>query len=229
VLASGHTGMGNTLFQLGWRSLSGSSYPQDPSKAPDLETFDALVREKLAELRDNAAPEHDDAGGYPQMESLITNWTDAVRHFESALAIRAADKAAAANRETTVIYLKRLAELLEEDREQTEQALPQPQPGEGDPQKGEPKDPQDGDQESKQPGDHGEGDRKSDDGSGDDDRESKGKAGDKRDDNESDKGPKNPDESPEDRARRILKESADLEKGPLTPGRREFRSPEKDW
>jgi len=28
---------------------------------------------------------------------------------------------------------------------------------------------------------------------------------------------------------RILKENADLEKGPLTPGRREFRSPAKDW
>ena len=43
-----------------------------------------------------------------------------------------------------------------------------------------------------------------------------------------DKG-ENPNESPEERAKRILKENADLEKGPLTRGRREFMNPEKDW
>ena len=36
-------------------------------------------------------------------------------------------------------------------------------------------------------------------------------------------------ESPEEAARRILRENADFEKGALTPGRLEYRQPEKDW
>ncbi|MFM2243001.1 MAG: hypothetical protein RLZ97_1856, partial [Verrucomicrobiota bacterium] len=42
------------------------------------------------------------------------------------------------------------------------------------------------------------------------------------------KGPR-PGESPEDAARRILNENADLQKGALNPGRAIFRQPEKDW
>ncbi|MEI7912046.1 MAG: hypothetical protein WCK77_20635, partial [Verrucomicrobiota bacterium] len=41
-------------------------------------------------------------------------------------------------------------------------------------------------------------------------------------------GPK-PDESPEQRARRILAENADLEKGPRRSGHFEFNNPEQDW
>ena len=36
--------MGNTLFQLGWRSLTEESYPDDPSRLPDMEAFDAKVK-----------------------------------------------------------------------------------------------------------------------------------------------------------------------------------------
>ena len=56
-----------------------------------------------------------------------------------------------------------------------------------------------------------------------------GKGNKKEEQDKDSKGPKDPDETPEERARRILQENADLEKGPLTPGRREFRPPEKDW
>ncbi|MEI6608086.1 MAG: hypothetical protein WCP35_22510, partial [Verrucomicrobiota bacterium] len=38
-----------------------------------------------------------------------------------------------------------------------------------------------------------------------------------------------PDETPEERARRILGENADLEKGPLRSGRIEYNNPEQDW
>ena len=44
-----------------------------------------------------------------------------------------------------------------------------------------------------------------------------------------DKGGDNPNESPKERAHRILKENADLEKGPLSPGHREYGNAQKDW
>ncbi len=42
------------------------------------------------------------------------------------------------------------------------------------------------------------------------------------------RGPK-PGETPEEAARRILRENADFEKGILGPGRIEYGNPEKDW
>ena len=36
-------------------------------------------------------------------------------------------------------------------------------------------------------------------------------------------------ETPEDTARRILRENADFEKGALTPGRRQYEQTDKDW
>ena len=63
-----------------------------------------------------------------------------------------------------------------------------------------------------------------------DEREQEGKDG--KGDKESDKkgGNKPKDgESPEDAARRILRENADFEKGALNPGRLEYRQPDKDW
>ncbi len=234
VLANGHLGMGNTLFQLGWRGLTDESYPADPAALPDLGKFDILVRERLAKLKQGDGPDADDSRGYARMESLVTDWADAVRHYESSLAADPGAGAALHNRDMTMIYLKRLAELLEEEKQQTEQSMPQPQPGEGDPQEGD-GDPEDkkpgenGEDAPKQPGEKGNGDDDPRDGSGDDEQNPQDDSGEKKDDQDSDKRPENPDESPEDRARRILKENADLEKGPLTPGRREFRRPEKDW
>ena len=235
VLANGHTGMGNTLFQLGWQGLSGETYPKDPARLPDLEKFDAMVKERLAKLRESADPAQADAGGYARMDALITNWADSIRHYASALAVEPSNTAARNNRTTAMIYFKRLQDLLEEDKQQSEQAMPQPQPGEGKPEKGEgdPKNKQDGkdgdDKGSKVPGDKGQGEDEKQDAAGDKKDKTEDKTGDKKDDKEADKGKNDPDETPEERARRILKENADLEKGPLTPGRREFRPAEKDW
>lgn len=231
VLANGHLGMGNTLFQLGWRGLTDESYPADPGALPDLEKFEFLVKERLAKIKEAADA---DPHGYDRIEALITNWTDAVRHFDSSLAASPGAGAALHNRDMTMIYLKRLSELLKEEEQQTQQAMPQPQPGEGDPKEGDgdPNDKKPGDKgkgDPKDPGDSGKGDEESKDGSGDEEQKPDDGPGDKKDDKDADKGSKRPDESPEDRARRILKENADLEKGPLTPGRREFRRPEKDW
>ena len=239
VQANSHIGLGNTLFQLGWRNLASESYPQDPSQVPDLTKFDALVKERLAKLREAADPAEsaeDDTAGFTGMQALITNWTDAVRHYDSTRTIGQANAAANNNRKTTLIYLKRLTELIQEDKQQSEQALPQPQPGEGTPQQGEgdPKEKKDGDSGDdnkgpKPPGDKGKGDENP---KGDPDQDQQkpdDKAANKKDGKNADQGKTEPSETPEDRARRMLKENADLETGPLTPGRREFHSPKQDW
>jgi Ca-activated chloride channel family protein len=232
----GAIGLGNTLFQLGWRGLTEESYPDSSQPAPDLAQFDERVKQLLAKLKAEAEPDKPGASGYGRIETLITNWADAVRHYDSVLAADPAHKEARNNRGMTMTYLKRLQELLKEDKEETEQSMPQPQPGEGEPQPGE------GDPDEKQPGEQGEQGKEPPPGKGEGEEEPKdGKGGDKdkpegdsgknkdQEKKDSDKGGENPDEQPEERARRILKENADLEKGPLTPGRREFRAPEKDW
>lgn len=233
VAANAHLGIGNALFQLGWQGISEESYPKDPESLPDLDRFDTLVKERLAKLRESEAPEQGETDGYARIESLITNWTDAVRHFDSALNSPASVKIARQNRGLTMTYLKRLRELLKQEKEDTEQAMPQQ--GEGEPQKGkgeegdgEPNDGEGGqDGEKKQGGKDGEQQK---DKSGKDGEKPEGKDG-KKDQkpNDSKNGEKNPNEGPEDRARRLLKENADFEKGPLTPGRREFNPPAQDW
>jgi len=229
VLAEAHLGMANSLFQLGWLELAGSAYPHDPKSSPDMAQFDQLVRTRLKIL---AAAKED--GEVTKIEALITNWTDAVRHYDSAISNMPANNAAKNNRQMTITYLKRLRELFEEEKEKTEQNMPMPQPGgEGESQPdegdGDPDEKQDGDQQnkdSKSPGDKGDEKREKKDGSNG--KEPKPKEDPGKDKNKGDK-PEDPNETPEKRARRILKDSADLEKGPLTPGQREFNPPAKDW
>lgn len=232
VDASGHLGMGNSLFQLGWIGLTSKSYPDAPGSTPNLESFDKFVKETLAKLSESEEPEEGDTPGFGLLEALITNWTDAIRHYNSALAINASNQVASKNRELTMTYLKRLKELLKEEQEQAQQAMPLAQPGEGD---GEP---QDGDGEGKdgKDGKKGKGGKdgpKSKGKKGDNPKDQDGNGGDKNDGDKEDgkKGDKgkDPNESPEGRASRILKENADLERGPLTRGRREYLTPEKDW
>jgi hypothetical protein len=192
------------------------------------------VKEALAKLRESESPEEGEASGYVKFELLITNWTDAVRHYDSTLALFPSDDIAKKNRGLTMIYLKRLGELLDQEKQDTEQSMPEPQPSEGQPQpgEGEPKEGEKGKDGTKQSGDKGESDKAPKDGKGKDgekkDNGQKGKEKDK-DQKDGDKEGENPNESPQERAHRILKENADLEKGPLTPGRREFRDAEKDW
>lgn len=235
VRAISFVGLGDTLFQLGWQSLAGESYPGDGRPTPDLTQFDTLVTQRLAKLKEAAAPAQSDASGDADIAQLITNWADAVRHFDSALAIEAANRQARTNRSTTLIYLKRLRQLLEQDAQQSEQALPQPQPGEGKPEQGEGErqdqpQGQEGDTPGpKPPGTKGQGDDEPQDGPDGEKEKPDDQSGTKDDPKDPNKDAADPNETPEQRARRILKENADLEKGPLTPGRREFRPAEKDW
>lgn len=236
VLAQGHHGLANSLFQLGWVGLADDAYPADPTAVPDLDRFDTLVKERLAKLKESEIPEDGEKNGTIRFESLITNWVDAIRHYDSTLATRPKDPAALNNKALTLTYLRRLQELLKQEKEETQQAMPQPSPGPGEPQEGdgegEPGGEGDGDGEPQDKKGNKGGEKK--DPKGDQgerpDGKKKGSSGNKE---ESDKKSKSddgdPNESPKERARRLLKENSDLEKGPISPGRREFRDPEKDW
>ena len=237
VTVSAHFGLANCLFQLGWLALAGSTYPSDPAKLPDLTSFDALVEARLAQIRQAAAPDDVDTPGVPALESLILNWADSLKHDDSALARDPANKDLRHNRRTTLTYLKRLRELLDKEREQANQAIPPPQPGadpnssgdsaEDDPPKpGDPGEPGDKDP-PKPPGSQGDNGQQPKDKPGENPQESAPKKPDAPQTGDT-PAPK-PDETPEDRARRILGENADLEKGPLRSGRIEYNNPEQDW
>lgn len=242
VSSNAHLGTANTLFQLGWKTLSNESYPDDPEEIPDMDRFDTLVRERLARILAAEPPESGETEGLERIESLIIDWADAVRHYDSALAADPTNEPARANRGTTVTYLNRLRELLEQESDETEEALPQegegqpePQPGEGEPQEGEGEgEPQEGEGDNPpQPGEQGnQGDEPDESGEGGDEPQDEpgedGEDGEQENpDGEESDGPA--DETPEERARRILSENSDLERGPLTPGRVEQFIPEKDW
>lgn len=229
--ASAHHGLGNTLFQLGWQLLSDQAYPTE--SVSDLTRFDTLVRQYLAGMLGNGRVES--SQNHSNLRKIITNWSDAVRHYDSALAANPDDQSPAHNRKLTLVYLKRLAELLEEHENQANQMMPpppQPKPDEGDKQDqgDDPKDPQ-------KPDEGKNGPPKPEGSESPQDSQQPPHEGDKDGEQESDGKPDDPQaepktlpgETPEDRARRILKENADIEKGPLTPGYREFRDPEKDW
>jgi Ca-activated chloride channel homolog len=228
VEARAHEGMGNTLFQLGWMGLSGSRYPDDGG-IPDMEKFDELVREQLKRMADSEPPESGETNEFIRLDSIILNWTDAVRHYRSAIGKDPAEAAAVRNEQLTMNYLKRLKELMEEEKQQTEEQMPQS--GEGQPQAGEGEgEPQAGEGE---PQDR-EGEKPKENGKPGEDDQNKGKGGEEQVEDgdkgkKPDEGEAAPNESPEQRAARILSENSDLEKGPLTPGRRDFMPPQKDW
>lgn len=237
VAGNGHAGMGNTLFQLGWMGLSGSRYPVG-EEVPDMGKFDELVREQLKRMEESELPESGETNEFIRIDSIILNWADAIRHYRSAQVKNPSDEGARRNEALTMDYLVRLKELLEEEKEQTEQEIAQmeqaqPQPGEGPPQEGEGDgegEPQEGNGsgEPQEDGGGGEGEEPDDKGEGGDKDPKEGDKGKEPDENDSE-GEAEPNETPEERARRILSENADLQKGPLTPGRREFRNPDKDW
>lgn len=247
VVASAHFGIANSLFQLGWHTLAATAYPTAAADLPDLARFDALVKDRLAQILKAEPTADDDTAGLADLEELIVNWADAVTHYDSAIANDPDNESLRHNRATTLTYLKRLKELLEQEREQTQQAIPEPQPvpQPGNPgesgEDGEPKPNEPGDtgdtgtpKEPKEPGEQGDPGQPPKDPPGDPPDGEPRKDGDQGRPKEGDKpagedeGPK-PDETPEERARRILGENADLEKGPLRSGRIEYNNPEKDW
>jgi Ca-activated chloride channel homolog len=243
ILAAAHLGLGNTLFQTGWQNLTSSAELLNLAQLPDMESFDSTVMSRLEALSQLEVPEEGETEAYTRLENTILQWSDAIRHFQSASQADPSSPAALENRDTSVRYLRRLRELLEQEEQDTQESMPepaegppeqgQPQPGEGEPQENQ--EGQDGQEPQEGQPQNGENENES----GNQDENPEDREGDGRE-RESDSPPREnenpgereeprPDESPEDRARRILSENADLEKGPLRPGRWEFRPPEKDW
>jgi Ca-activated chloride channel family protein len=260
VRAAAHHGLGTILFDTGWKRLSnGPSYPgiappesegraSDPFKQiadalsgknafpnkDPMDAFDDMVRQAVSEWIQGEVPDNGDTAGFDRFKGVLTDWVDAVKHFDSALRYDPSLSDAKHNRTLTVKHLKRLREILEEVQENAQQIQEVPAPGEGEGEgQGEQPDGEgeDGDQEGEGKGGdkegkgNGEGEEKDKDGEGGD------HPGDKKD-GEGDKDGGNkpkPGESPEDAARRILKENADFEKGALGPKRFEYRQPDKDW
>ncbi|MEM9237806.1 MAG: VWA domain-containing protein, partial [Verrucomicrobiota bacterium] len=201
----------------------------NPDRTPDneMEAFEQMVQRNLLEWMQEETPEGEPSQGSDRFNRLLTDWIDAVRHYDSAVAY----EPSAHNREITVEYLKKLREILNQLQENAQQIQAVPQPGEGEGQQpGEPNENGEGDEpregeggEQEDEGDGGEGDQESENQGNDGPPEEAENEGD--DDN---KAPK-PGETPEEAARRILNENADLQKGALSPGRLRFRKPEKDW
>ncbi len=243
VRASAHSGMGFSLFQIGWKILSGEPYPASTDDLPNLEHFDELVKKRFDEILSAGEDDSPPANGSSAFKALISNWTDAVRHFDSSLGYLPNSQEARHNRTLTLTYLRRLNELLREEQESTKQSIqpespedqgdqqenPPPSDGEGDGEK-EPDEPGEGPPDPDKQG--GNGDQESDQDPGNQPRQNEDEQSADDEGNEEQEEGENENgepETPEERARRILEESSDREKGPLTPGRIEFRNPEKDW
>ncbi len=241
LLANAHLGTGNCLFQLGWLELTGEAYPQNADSLPDFDRFDKIASAYIDKLRNKS-----EGPTYPQLEGIITNWADAIRHYDSALSHMPSLAQAGHNRKLTVAYLERLLKDLNDKERETEQMIPPPTPS--DPKQGDdPENPENQD-DPKNPGDQdpnsnpqnpenpdgNQGDPTQDPKQpGDQQQEPKDPQQDPKQGNDDAKNDRNnplrPGETPEQRARRILRENADCEKGPLSPGYREFTNPAKDW
>lgn len=245
VLRQAHHGLGNVLFQRGWMLFLDEAYDTDSDQAPAMERFETAVRAHLDALKRSGRIREVDPEDqrppfqYADIETAILHWSDAARHYQSVLAIDPKHAAAIHNRQLTLTYLRRLQELLEEDEQETMQSLPDPSPepgNEGDPQSGDQGEPDpdaengEGEQDP-QAGAQGQEPGDSDNpGSEDPQRDPQTPDGTQPDDSPPDQADNvRPGETPDERARRILRENADLEKGPLSPGQIEFRRPEKDW
>ena len=217
-------------------ALLGRGEKKDSAEKKDpMAVFDEMVRQALSEWIQGDVPDGGgDTAGYDRFGGVLTDWVDAVKHFDSALRYDPGLTDAKHNRTLTVKHLKRLREILEEVQENAQQIQPMPGPGEGEGEgQGQESDGegQEGDQEGDGKGGDregkgsGEGEEESQQGEGGDNPGEKDKgAGDK----DGGKKPK-PGESPEEAARRILDENADFEKGALGPNRIEYRQPDKDW
>jgi len=239
VQAAAHHNLGNVLIEQGWRKLSGGQpYPDGKEVPKQLKTH---VAKQLMEWLTENPDQANDSESMRLFESVLLSWTDAARHFDSAVDADPSREDSIHNRKAAGLLLDELRESIRQTLDDVKQQLPNPQPndsqGEGQPQ---PKEGEGDQQQQKSPGESSEqndeqnpdknsedqtqqgGDKKS----KENDKPDKGEE--KDDPSKSDKKDKG--ESPEEEARRRLRENADFESGPMIRGRRyQFRRPDFDW
>ncbi len=218
--------------------LLGQNRDRKNTEEDPMAPFDDMVRGRLMEWLQSEVPDSGETAGFTRFQAVITDWVDAVKHYNSALELDPGLDDTRHNRELVVRHLKRLREILEELEQNAQQMQAIPQPGQGPGDEGEP---QEGE---------GEGDRNPNGRGGRGDREREGDEGDQEDGDQGDEGeeedrgpgdrpgedrqggadksPK-PGETPEEAARRIMRENADFERGAPRRGRIDYEQPEKDW
>lgn len=199
--------------------------------------FEKMAKQRLAEwMSEEGDDEESESRGSERFNALLTDWIDAVRHFDGAGDFDDSRH----NRSLTTAHLEKLREILQqlEENAQQIQAIPSPgtgeegegppQPGEGEGEgeqgEGEPREGE-GDQSGDREGEGENGDQPQDEGQGDEGEEQEAEG----DTEDGDPAEAKPGETPEEAARRTLRENADLQKGALSPGRIEYRRPDKDW
>ena len=254
--AASHYNLGTALFQQGWQALT--SEPRYPGAERGPAAFEEAITRRFDEWNKVPATPDSPSPTFELLGSVTEFWTDAITHFQSAIQIDDSPTARA-NLASARHYLQQLRDALEQqDQELEEQLTPEEQQqqqqggsGEGDPQQGaEPQEgqqpnndgspPQDGSQgqqpQDPRPGEGGDPqDPNSSPGDGGEEPQEQPGAGENPNRNQGDNGNDTldrdfqPGETKAERARRLLGESADLERSPVPPGRREFRRPEKDW
>lgn len=195
--------------------------------------FELMVKQRLAEWMAEETEADQVSRGSERFNKLLTDWSDSIKHHKSAHGLADARH----NRELTLTYLEKIREILKQTNENAQQiqAVPQSGEGEGEPQEGQ------GEQPGEEPN-PGDGENEGQEGPDGSESQEGGDGGEERDSGEDsqdgetqesekdakDKEPR-PGETPEEAAKRILNENADLQKGALSPGRLRFRRPEKDW
>jgi Ca-activated chloride channel homolog len=231
IRSAAHQGMGNTLFQLGWQSLSkGETYPGETDGPA---RFEALLKERMDEwMKDDKSEAKAQSEGFRNMQSILLNWSDSVRHSQSALAINPQLTDAQQNKTVAYEYVKKLRKAMEDQQKEMQQQMGGQDQGDGE---GQGKDP--GDQE----GEEGEGDKSGDkEGKNSKDPKDKGDQGDKDPDGKTPNGEKpdpnnthgkdkRPEETKEQHAMRKLNENSDLQRGVTAEGTYQYRRPDKDW
>jgi tetratricopeptide (TPR) repeat protein len=216
----------------------GGRYPGGSLAAEELPGHVAArLREWLAARGDGSG---DGSAGVGRLERVVRDWTDAARHYDSALAVDPGMEEARHNRAVAGRLLGELRKALEATRQAIEQQPP-PQTGPGTPDQqppeSKPGEQAEGEVPKREPGEAPtpeQGERR-DPGGEDEPRESPAEGSERERDGQSQGEartgePPRPGESPAERARRLLRENADLEQGPLLQRpRRDFLPPEKDW
>lgn len=230
IRSAAHQGMGNTLFQLGWMELSeGAMYPGGEE---GMQQFDELLQKRIKEwMEDDQADSKEPSAGYRKMQTILLNWSDAVRHSQSALAIRPDNADAKQNGIVARKYLEKLRQKMEQQQQEMQAQMQ----GQGE-QEGEGQGQGQGEQEGE--GEEGKekgpkekkGDQNGEsDGEGNKDPNGKTPEGEKPDPKNTHGKDQKPGETKEQHALRKLNENADLQRGIVAPGRQEYRRPEKDW
>ena len=226
-----HYNLGNTLFQSGWTTLNPPEAPKTVN--PFIEQMRLLlskqqVQEKQPEQRQLNKED---------VQRIMTNWQDAITHYQASLSINPENKDAEYNRKEVEKLLKQLQDALDQAKKESEDG-DKPKQGEGkkpDNKSDDKSDKGDGNDPKKDPDNKGkgEGDPKN--------KPDNPESGDPKNDDSGEKPketPSNDDKQPMEKrdgeskeafAARILKDLSDAETRPVNRRLLRLRRPAKDW